>query len=59
MCYDETFFQRWARHRAQRREDLKSITERSTPASPQNQPAEAAPVRKNPVKEVERELEDV
>lgn len=59
MCYDETFFQRWARKRAQRREQLKSVTERSTPTSPQSPPAEIAPVRKKQVKEVEHELEDV
>ena len=59
MCYDETFFQRWTRKRAQRREQLKSVTERSTPTSPPRPPAETTPVRKKQVKEVEHELEEV
>lgn len=40
MCYEESFFQRWARNRARRREKSAPVVEREKP----KQPAQPAPV---------------
>lgn len=39
MCYEESFFQRWARKRAQRRQNVDAADERDT----RKQPTQAAP----------------
>jgi hypothetical protein len=59
MCYEESFFQRWAKRRLQRHQ-TKSTAERTPPtkepAKPTQQPVASAPA---PRKDVERELEIV
>lgn len=60
MCYEESFFQRWARKRAQRRENVEAAVERDrrkqpTPAAPT--PASASAPKKS--RETERDVEVV
>lgn len=58
MCYEESFFQRWVKRRAQQREDTKPVVERAAPATQPGRPAPIPTERKKP-QEVERELENV
>jgi hypothetical protein len=58
MCYEEAFFQRWARKRAQQRQESARDVERATPATQPGRPAPSATPEKKP-KEPERELETV
>jgi hypothetical protein len=58
MCYEESFFQRWAKRRSQLRAEPKPVVERTAPAT---QPARPAPMpaEAKKRKEVERERETV
>jgi hypothetical protein len=60
MCYEESFFTRWARKRAQRRERSEPVVERIAPeqlSQPTPVPTRAAGATKP--KKVERDLEVV
>jgi hypothetical protein len=58
MCYEEAFFQRWARKRAQQRQESTREVERVTPATqPGRSAPSATPEKKR--KEPDRELETV
>jgi len=60
MCYEESFFQRWARKRAQRRQDLEAALERDSPKQPiqpASEPAMASKPRKS--RHTERDVEVV
>lgn len=59
MCYEETLFRRWARKRAQQREEPRTVVERETPATQPKQPAPAAASGEKKAKEIDRELEPV
>ena len=60
MCYEEAFFQRWARKRAQRREKPEAVVERGAPKRPsQPAPAPTETMAKTKAKETERDLEVV
>jgi hypothetical protein len=58
MCYEESFLRRWAKRRAQQREEPKPVVERATPAMPAGKP-DVIPAEGRKRKEVERELEIV
>lgn len=58
MCYEESFFQRWAKKRAQQREQPKPVVERTAPATQPDRPA-PIPTEAKKRKEVERERETV
>jgi hypothetical protein len=58
MCYEETFFQRWTRKRAQQRQESAREVERVTPATQPSRPATSATPEKKR-KEPDRELETV
>jgi len=60
MCYEESFFQRWARKRAQRRQNLETAVERDLPkqpSQPTHEPVTASKPRKS--KQTERDVEVV
>jgi hypothetical protein len=60
MCYEESFFQRWARKRAQRRQELETAVERDRPKQPSQpapEPAMASRPRKS--RHTERDVEVV
>lgn len=58
MCYEESFFRRWAKRRAQQREESKPVVEHAAPATQPGQPA-PIPTEAKKRKEVERELDTV
>lgn len=60
MCYEESFFQKWARKRAQRRQNVEAAVERDRRKQP-TQPAPAPATTSAPKKsrETEREVETV
>lgn len=61
MCYEESFFQRWARKTAQRREKTEAAVERDRRKQP-TQPTTLAPARASEPKkprETERDVEVV
>jgi hypothetical protein len=57
MCYEESFFQRWARKRAERKQS-EAVVERNTLKQP-TQPTPAPTTATNPKKsrQAEREVE--
>jgi hypothetical protein len=60
MCYEESFFHRWAKKRAQRRENLDAAVERDRrkpPTQPMPAPTSASPPKKS--RETERDVEVV
>jgi hypothetical protein len=60
MCYEESFFTRWARKRAQRREKSEAVVERTAPKQPpEPTPAPARAAGATRPKKTERELEVV
>ena len=59
MCYEESFFQRWARKRAQRRQQTETHAERASPVTQPPKPAPSTGAPAKPTKETERELEVV
>ena len=60
MCYEESFYTRWARKRAQRREKTEAVVERTAPKQPtQPTPVATQPARATEPKKTERELEVV
>ena len=60
MCYEESFFTRWTRKRAQQREKTEAVVERIAPKQPsQPTPAPTRPATKTEPKKTERELEVV
>jgi hypothetical protein len=58
MCYEESFFRRWAKGRAQQREEPNAVVERTAPATQLVRPA-PRPAEAKKRKEVERERETV
>ena len=60
MCYEESFFQRWARKRAERRQKSEAVVERDTPKQPtQPTPAPMTATKPNRSKQRERDVETV
>lgn len=60
MCYEETFLQRWARKRAQRREKSEAVVERAAPKQPSRpEPVPTGTAGSAKAKETERDLEVV
>ena len=58
MCYEESFLQRWARKRAQRRRNVKQAAERDRPKQPiQSAPAPATAGSRKKATETERDVE--
>ena len=58
MCYEESFFLKWARKRAERRHESEAAIERSTPKEPTRPtPAPATATDPNKSKQRERETE--
>ena len=56
MCYEESFFRRWAKKRAQQREQPKPVVERPVLATQSGRPA-PMPTEVKKRKQVERERE--
>jgi hypothetical protein len=60
MCYEETFFQRWARKRAQRHEKSEAVVERAAPKQPSRRvPVPTETMGKNKAKQTERDMEEI
>ena len=60
MCYEESFFTRWARKRAQRREKSEAVVERIAPKQPiQPTSVPMRPAVATKQKKTERDLEVV
>lgn len=57
MCYDRKFLESWAKHKVQKREQIKPEVERTRPDVQPMYPASEREITRR--KEVEREFEEI